>query len=137
MRDLAGEQGMKKTETPTLTYEGWRELLLAERAELLVELGAKPAPLMEAAGKGEDDQAAALHEQFVTLSLKSMDYRKLKEIDAAMNRLETGEYGVCVACGKAISVKRLAAIPWASYCIGCQENTSSRKPPEERGKRAA
>ena len=44
-----------------------------------------------------------------------------KRIQAAMARLDDGSYGECIECGHEIAVKRLTAIPWAEFCIGCQE----------------
>lgn len=47
--------------------------------------------------------------------------RLLREIDASMARLKEGNYGICRHCEEEISPKRLAAIPWATLCITCQE----------------
>jgi len=58
-----------------------------------------------------------------TLALDSLT-RKWKTstlVSEAMERLEHGTYGVCVECDEQISEKRLAALPWAKYCIRCQE----------------
>ena len=41
----------------------------------------------------------------------------LSEIDAALERVEKGTYGICVKCGRAIPPERLEANPWASLCI--------------------
>ena len=50
------------------------------------------------------------------------DYRRmLKEIDSALDRVEGGTYGECEGCGEAINPERLKAIPWARYCVPCQE----------------
>ena len=46
---------------------------------------------------------------------------RLREVRAALLRMDAGKFGVCAACEEDISPKRLAAIPWASYCIVCQE----------------
>lgn len=46
---------------------------------------------------------------------------QLREVRAALRRLDEGNFGICVHCEEAISPKRLAAIPWASFCIVCQE----------------
>ena len=45
----------------------------------------------------------------------------LSLIQEALQRMEDGEYGVCVACGGEMQQKRLEAVPWARHCIGCQE----------------
>jgi hypothetical protein len=39
----------------------------------------------------------------------------------ALERIEDGSYGFCRQCGQPISPKRLAALPWAALCTGCQE----------------
>jgi DnaK suppressor protein len=43
------------------------------------------------------------------------------QIDAALERIDDGEFGICLDCEEAISRKRLAAVPWAGYCLHCQE----------------
>jgi DnaK suppressor protein len=42
-------------------------------------------------------------------------------IDQALLRIENDEYGPCQNCDEAINPKRLAAIPWARFCLNCQE----------------
>jgi len=42
-------------------------------------------------------------------------------VKAALQRIRDGSFGVCVQCEEAITPNRLAAVPWASRCIGCQE----------------
>jgi RNA polymerase-binding transcription factor DksA len=46
---------------------------------------------------------------------------KLKHLDEAMVRFDAGEYGSCLKCATAIPLKRLVAIPFASYCFDCQK----------------
>jgi DnaK suppressor protein len=46
---------------------------------------------------------------------------RLREVQAALRRVGDGTFGVCAACDEDISPKRLAAVPWASLCIVCQE----------------
>ncbi len=43
----------------------------------------------------------------------------LARIDAALKRIDEGEYGLCASCGEAIAIKRLEIDPMASQCIGC------------------
>ena len=42
-------------------------------------------------------------------------------VSEALRRIEAGTYGICVECEDPISPKRIAALPWAKYCIRCQE----------------
>jgi DnaK suppressor protein len=46
---------------------------------------------------------------------------RLREVQAAIRRLDTGEFGICERCEGSIGPKRLAAVPWALLCIRCQE----------------
>ena len=47
--------------------------------------------------------------------------QSLRQIDAAIARLQAGRYGLCADCGGAIPVARLKAVPFAIHCIPCQE----------------
>ena len=45
----------------------------------------------------------------------------LRSVNAALSRSDDGSFGLCIRCDAEISPKRLAAVPWAAYCIECQE----------------
>ena len=45
----------------------------------------------------------------------------MREVNDALSRLDAGKFGICAGCEEPINPKRLAAIPWASSCIVCQE----------------
>ena len=113
----------------------YHEILLAKKGQLLRDFSAESARLVEGGPIADDDQPAFLHEQFISLQTHSLDYQVLKQIDAALERLARGDFGGCLACGEAISDRRLNAIPWAEYCIRCQENVMRRE--EKAGGRAA
>jgi DnaK suppressor protein len=49
------------------------------------------------------------------------DSSRLREVRAALRRIGAGIFGICVECEADINPKRLAAIPWASSCMVCQE----------------
>lgn len=49
------------------------------------------------------------------------DTKKLMQIGAALRRIDDGDFGICLDCEEAISPKRLTAVPWAGYCLHCQE----------------
>lgn len=46
---------------------------------------------------------------------------RLREVRTALRRIDTGSFGVCAGCEDIISPRRLAAVPWASFCVVCQE----------------
>lgn len=49
------------------------------------------------------------------------DSNRLREVRDALRRVDAGTFGICAGCEENINAKRLAAIPWASFCIVCQE----------------
>ena len=110
----------RRSDLPSRTAQ-YREILLAKKAELLAEIGAETPRPGEQGRLAEDDQAPALLEEFVSLEIRQRAWGTLKEIDAALGRFATEQYGVCADCGEAITARRLAAIPWAAHCIRCKE----------------
>lgn len=118
---------MKKSVPPArLSNETYRQRLLEKRKEMLSGLGVKFDTLARMGRVAEDDQAQLSHDEFVSLHLNSLDYGQLRLVEEAMDRLESGDYGICLGCDEPIPAKRLAALPWARYCISCQENAGAR-----------
>jgi len=74
----------------------------------------------------EDDQAQISHDEFISLQVNSIGYEKLRLVDEALERLEAGDFGLCLECENPIPEKRLRAIPWARYCVPCQEKVARR-----------
>ena len=58
-------------------------------------------------------------EQEFTLSLMESDAGTLDKIEAALERIEDGTYGLCEECGTKIPKTRLSAIPYATMCVKC------------------
>ena len=48
-------------------------------------------------------------------------YQILRQVELALSRQQSGTYGICIRCEEPIAEKRLKAIPWAVYCLDCQE----------------
>lgn len=67
------------------------------------------------------DMAANAYTKELLISMSANDRRLLNLIDEALARIETGGYGKCVNCGEAITERRLEAVPWARYCLRCQD----------------
>jgi DnaK suppressor protein len=67
------------------------------------------------------DRANSAYNREFMLSLSGSELEILKEIEEALERIDSGAYGVCAACQEKIAHKRLQAVPWARYCIDCQE----------------
>ena len=85
----------------------------------------------------EEDRGTVAHEEFVSTRLNLLDYAQLRMIDEALDRLESGDYGICLSCEEEIPGKRLTALPWAKYCIACQEQIGTAPVVEERPFRLA
>lgn len=45
----------------------------------------------------------------------------LRMVEEALARIREGSFGLCISCGNEINQKRLEAVPWARYCIDCQQ----------------
>lgn len=67
------------------------------------------------------DRAETSYTKEFLLSLSDAERKQLFLIDEALKRIEDCQYGTCQMCHRGISKKRLGAIPWALYCIHCQE----------------
>ena len=57
-----------------------------------------------------------------TLGLIENEEEELREIDAALDRIEKGHYGLCETCEKGIPKSRLKIIPYARLCIECKKS---------------
>ena len=73
------------------------------------------------------DMATDNFDREFTLGLASNEQQSLNKIDAALRKIDEGTYGDCEECGKAISQKRLMAMPHACLCIKCQELEEKKK----------
>lgn len=63
------------------------------------------------------DTASETFERELDEGLEEGATRQLREVDAALARIEDGTYGTCSACGQPIAEERLEAVPWATLCI--------------------
>ena len=66
------------------------------------------------------DTASATLGREIDYTLGDNAEQVMSEIDAALQRIEDGTYGVCASCGREIPSARLEANPWASLCIDCK-----------------
>ena len=99
----------------------YRALLEQERASLLSqleELGFGPeGSLVYDSNFADSSQVTAERGEAERLALQLQD--ALDNVQAALAKIEQGNYGVCERCGKAISSARLEAQPASKYCIDC------------------
>ena len=74
----------------------------------------------------EGDLSQQSHEEWIFLNRNTLDLKLLREISDALLRLEHKTYGVCMECDEPIVPRRLDAVPWAKYCVACQERVTLR-----------
>lgn len=112
---------MKRTVEFRETNAEYRRLLLEKRAEVMAGLGIRFDALAGMGRVAEEDQAQISHDEFVSLRLNGLDYAQLRMVEEALDRLDAGDYGICLACDEPIAPKRLRALSWARYCVTCQD----------------
>jgi len=67
------------------------------------------------------DKAASSYTKEFLFSLSNSERETLQLVEEALVRLGGARFGVCQVCGNQVERKRLDAVPWAKYCLGCQE----------------
>ncbi len=67
------------------------------------------------------DMAANAYTKELLISMSANDRGLLALIDEALLRIEGGKFGDCVNCAESVQEKRLEAVPWARYCLKCQD----------------
>ncbi|HWQ55851.1 MAG TPA: TraR/DksA C4-type zinc finger protein [Bryobacteraceae bacterium] len=108
-------------------YENYRKILEHKAEELQRSMSAQKVSQMVSRrdhASDEGDLSQQSHEEWIFLNRNTLDMKLLRDVQHALRRIEQGTYGVCHECEEAISVKRLDALPWALYCVACQERTA-------------
>lgn len=101
-------------------YAEFRDRLEQKAAEVGDTLRDRRAIAAERMPDVFDEWALAADRETGALALQaSTDL--LRCVQAALQRMRDGAYGLCVGCEKEISLKRLQAVPWAARCMHCQE----------------
>jgi DnaK suppressor protein len=67
------------------------------------------------------------HDEWLFLNQNRLELALLRDLQAALARLDGGSFGICPGCGEVIAEKRLDAVPWATLCMSCEE----KGPPSE------
>ncbi|MBV9937916.1 MAG: TraR/DksA family transcriptional regulator [Acidobacteriaceae bacterium] len=104
-----------------------RQVLVAKRRELEASSFQREEILIEVSAD-ELDRRQQIVNREVAISNINRESNLLKEVIAAMARLSEGTYGMCLGCEEIIPEKRLRAVPWAAYCITCQEQLDRTRP---------
>ena len=106
---------MTKTEV-----DRYRAILTAKVAELERLVRSRDAITVErSADQLEEIQAAS--QRALAVCKLDLEFNQLRNARAALRRIQEGNFGICHECDQDIHPKRLAAVPWAPFCIRCQE----------------
>lgn len=101
-----------------------KEMLLKKREDLVLEIGRRSKASTESAAQDIGDILDSVSEERtreLDLILTDREKRKLAQIDDAIDRIEESTYGLCEECGVKIPKARLKVLPFAKYCVECQE----------------
>jgi DnaK suppressor protein len=104
--------------------EKYRRLLEEKKASLSSDLAktrSAEEETTEEATQDIADKAVSSYTREFLYSLTDGERSTLLQIDDALGRIDDGTYGLCINCGQPVSEKRLTAVPWAPYCVDCQE----------------
>jgi RNA polymerase-binding transcription factor DksA len=132
MTASTGSKAMKKAEV-----KEFKQLLVSLRSRLRGDVSAMADSALrktrsEASGDLSSmpihmaDVGTDAFEQEFTLSLMEHDGSALAQIEAALERIEDGVYGVCVECETRIPKTRLQVLPHTPHCVKCAEKVTSR-----------
>jgi DnaK suppressor protein len=106
---------MTKTEA-----DRFRAVLTTTVAELARTRNRDGITVERSADQLDEIQAAASQRALAVCSL-DREFNQLRDARAALRRIQEGNFGICQECEEEIHPKRLAAVPWATFCIRCQE----------------
>jgi DnaK suppressor protein len=106
------------------------QLLQTKRAQLLAQIAdqrggqiSRAEVAAEHFAHSEDSPAQVNTARDLEFALNEHELAELNAIDAALQRLHNGTYGVCIDCDATIADARLQATPEAARCIHCQEKS--------------
>lgn len=99
--------------------DGLRSRLLRKKEELTARLERITANLRRGYEADSKERAKQLEDSEVVDALGNEARAELKKISAALARMESGEFGICIDCGMAIDEDRIRAYPYAHECIDC------------------
>jgi DnaK suppressor protein len=105
---------------------GFRRVLEAKRNELKVGGSDREEILIQNAAEEFDRLQQQLNREVAIRNL-DRESKLLKEVQAALARIDDETFGVCLRCEEDIPEKRLKAVPWAAYCVPCQETIERQR----------
>ena len=109
------------------TSQQLRRLLKDKRTALAQALGHRDEISVVRAADVIDAMQLS-QERSIAVESLDLETHLLRQVDAALARMDEGTYGTCLHCEDQIPEKRLRALPWAILCLGCQERHVRQNP---------
>lgn len=101
-----------------------KPLLQRRLRELLGRMKGIESELVSHADPDLDDMALEREADEVLEALGEAGNREVVQIRAALDRIATGKYGICLSCGEKIGADRLAALPETPLCRACAQEVA-------------
>lgn len=100
--------------------DDFRRTLEAKRRELMSNTADRDEIRIENAAEDFDRLQQQLNRE---VAIRNLDREStlLKSVQSALHRIQDESFGICLRCDEEIPEKRLKALPWAAYCVKCQE----------------
>jgi DnaK suppressor protein len=118
------EKAKPAAEVPQERFDALRARLQTQRDEIVSMYKQDLRAGQESADDGTEDivdRANNAYNRELMFSLSDAERSTLLQIENALRRMDEGGYGRCANCGQNIAVPRLEALPWARFCVDCQE----------------
>ncbi|MCU1294600.1 MAG: transcriptional regulator, TraR/DksA family [Bryobacterales bacterium] len=109
-----------------LEINQFKKVLQTKRDELERMVRNRDAITIEKSADALDEVQYASERE---LAIRNLDRETnlLRNVRAALRRIDEGTFGICMHCEEDISPKRIAAVPWAPFCIQCQEQADRNR----------
>ena len=110
-----------KNQKNTKDYSELEKKLIEMKSEIISSLETTSKIESDRDIGDEIDDVTQTMEKEIAFDLSENEKHILKEIDIALSKIAKGTFGICELCGKEIEHKRIKHIPYARYCIKCQQ----------------
>jgi RNA polymerase-binding transcription factor DksA len=108
------------------TLEHRKDALMRRRGELTARLHNIENELDAEHSKDFEELATEVEDAEMLEGLGQAGNVEIIKIDAALKRIASGDYGLCISCGTAIDAKRLDVLPYAALCSSCAADLEAR-----------
>ena len=122
------DSGEKEATTPDFDLLHRRLEMERESLQNRLQVALHPADNGQVSSypRSVDELASDNLTSLMQMALQKQLREQMAEVEHALQKLESGTYGLCGICGQPIVPERLEALPWASLCINCKTHQARR-----------